>query len=60
VRDPTGAGDAVVGALAAGLARGLADRGLLTLARRVAAAAVRRLGPAGLGLGSPAFVGQGI
>lgn len=62
VVDPTGAGDACVGALAAGLARGLDDAALLALASAVAARAVAGLGPTGLGLtwwasgGGPASV----
>jgi sugar/nucleoside kinase (ribokinase family) len=48
--DPTGAGDACVGALAAGLARGLDDAALLALGNEVAARAVAGVGPAGLGL----------
>ena len=53
VVDPTGAGDASVGALGAGLARGLDDPALLALALEVAAGAVAGLGPEGLGLASP-------
>jgi sugar/nucleoside kinase (ribokinase family) len=48
VVDPTGAGDACVGALAAGLARGLGDAALLALASDVAARAVAGIGPSGL------------
>jgi sugar/nucleoside kinase (ribokinase family) len=48
VVDPTGAGDACVGALAAGLARGLDDAALLALASDVAARAVAGIGPSGL------------
>jgi ribokinase len=48
VVDPTGAGDACVGALAAGLARGLDDAALLALASDVAARAVAGVGPSGL------------
>ena len=51
--DPTGAGDACVGALGAGVARGLDDPALLALALEVAARAVAGLGPEGLGLASP-------
>jgi sugar/nucleoside kinase (ribokinase family) len=54
VVDPTGAGDACVGALAAGLARGLDDAALLALASEVAARAVAGVGPTGLGLAVPA------
>ncbi len=50
VVDPTGAGDACVGALGAGLARGLDDAALLALAREVAGRAVAGVGPAALGL----------
>ena len=50
VVDPTGAGDACVGAFAAGLARGLDDAALLALGSEVAARAVAGIGPAGLGL----------
>jgi ribokinase len=50
VVDPTGAGDACVGALGAGLARRLDDPALLALASEVAARAVAGIGPAGLGL----------
>jgi sugar/nucleoside kinase (ribokinase family) len=50
VVDPTGAGDACVGGLAAGLARGLDDAALLGLASEVAARAVAGIGPTGLGL----------
>jgi ribokinase len=53
VVDPTGAGDACVGALAAGLARGLDDVALLALAGEIAARAVAGVGPAGLGLVIP-------
>jgi ribokinase len=53
VVDPTGAGDACVGALGAGVARGLDDPALLALGVEVAARAVAGLGPAGLGLVSP-------
>jgi ribokinase len=48
--DPTGAGDACVGALAVGLARGLDDSALLALASEVAARAVASVGLTGLGL----------
>jgi ribokinase len=50
VVDPTGAGDACVGALAVGMARGLDDPALLALASEVAARAVAGVGPSGLGL----------
>ncbi len=56
VVDPTGAGDAAVGALGAGLALGLDDAALLALASEVAARAVTGLGPTGLGL---AWAGSG-
>jgi sugar/nucleoside kinase (ribokinase family) len=56
VVDPTGAGDACVGALAAGLARGLDDAALLALGSEVAARAVAGVGPAGLGLAVPVAV----
>ena len=51
--DPTGAGDACVGALGAGVARGLDDPALLALGLGVAARAVAGFGPEGLGLTSP-------
>jgi len=54
VVDPTGAGDACVGALGAGLARGLDDPALLALGREVASRAVAGLGPSGLGLAGTA------
>jgi sugar/nucleoside kinase (ribokinase family) len=53
VVDPTGAGDACVGALGAGVARGLDDPALLALGLEVAARAVAGFGPEGLGLASP-------
>jgi ribokinase len=53
VVDPTGAGDASVGALGAGLARGLDDPALLALALEVAARALAGFGPEGLGLAHP-------
>ncbi|HEX2481458.1 MAG TPA: PfkB family carbohydrate kinase, partial [Methylomirabilota bacterium] len=53
VVDPTGAGDASVGALGAGLARGLDDPALLVLALEVAARALAGFGPEGLGLAHP-------
>jgi sugar/nucleoside kinase (ribokinase family) len=56
LRDPTGAGDACVGALGAGVARGLDDRALLALGLVVAARAIGGLGPEGLGLTRPAPV----
>jgi ribokinase len=46
--DTTGAGDSVVGALAAGLAQGLPDRQMLVLASRIAAMAITGVGIAGL------------
>ena len=52
IADSTGAGDAAVGALAAGLARGLPVRELLREASVVAARAAGSVGPHGLGLGS--------
>jgi ribokinase len=54
VVDPTGAGDACVGALGAGLARGLDDPALLALGLEIAARAVAGYGPEGLGLATPA------
>jgi sugar/nucleoside kinase (ribokinase family) len=59
VVDPTGAGDACVGALAVGLLRGLADPALLQLGLETAARTVAAIGPAGLGLGSPATAPKG-
>lgn len=53
VVDPTGAGDACVGALGAGVARGLDDPALLALGVEVGARAVAGFGPEGLGLASP-------
>ena len=53
VADPTGAGDAAVGALAAGLARGEPAPALLREASAVAARAVAGIGPLGLGLELP-------
>ena len=50
VADTTGAGDAAVGALAAGLARGLPVPELLREASAIAACAVGMVGPLGLGL----------
>jgi sugar/nucleoside kinase (ribokinase family) len=50
VVDPTGAGDACVGALGAGLAHGLDDPALLALGLEVSARAVAGVGPEGLGL----------
>lgn len=50
VVDPTGAGDAVVGAIAAGLARGLTPFAAAQAAMAVGAMAVSGLGPSGLGL----------
>ena len=50
IADSTGAGDAAVGALAAGLARGLPVRELLREASVVAARAAGSVGPFGLGL----------
>jgi sugar/nucleoside kinase (ribokinase family) len=55
-REPTGAGDACVGALGAGVARGLDDGALLALGLEVAARAVAGVGPEGLGLVSPTTV----
>lgn len=49
VRDPTGAGDATVGAIAAGLARGLVLCDAMLAAVEVGARAVTGHGPAGLG-----------
>jgi sugar/nucleoside kinase (ribokinase family) len=46
--DTTGAGDSVVGALAAGLAQGLPDLELLRLASKIAAMAIAGVGIAGL------------
>ena len=54
VVDPTGAGDACVGALGAGVARGLDDPALLAVGLEVAARAVAGFGPEGLGLATPA------
>jgi ribokinase len=51
--DTTGAGDATVGALAVGLARGLAVPDLLEQASLVAARCVADVGPRGLGLKVP-------
>ena len=50
IADSTGAGDAAVGALAAGLARGLAVPELLHEASAIAACAAGTVGPLGLGL----------
>ena len=50
VADSTGAGDAAVGALAAGLARGLPVTELLREASAIAAYAAGMVGPLGLGL----------
>jgi sugar/nucleoside kinase (ribokinase family) len=50
VVDPTGAGDAVVGALAARLAKGAPFPAAAEAALSVGALAVSRIGPAGLGL----------
>ena len=50
IADSTGAGDASVGAIAAGLARGLPVPELLRLASGVAARAVGAVGPHGLGI----------
>ena len=50
IADSTGAGDAAVGALASGLARGLAVPELLREASAVAACAAGMVGPLGLGL----------
>ena len=51
IADSTGAGDAAVGALAAGLARGLPVPELLREASEIAARAAGQVGPIGLGLG---------
>jgi len=53
VVDGTGAGDATVGALAAGRARGLAPAALLFSASCIAARAAGAIGPIGLGLTLP-------
>ena len=53
VVDPTGAGDACVGALGAGLGRGLDDPALLALGIEIASRALAGVGPEGLGLPSP-------
>ena len=53
IADSTGAGDAVVGALAAGLARGLPVPAILFKASEIAARAAGNIGPLGLGLESP-------
>ena len=53
VVDPTGAGDAVVGAIAAGLARGLTPFAAAQAAMAIGAMAVSGLGPSGLGLRVP-------
>ena len=50
IADSTGAGDAAVGALAAGLARGLQATDLLREASLISAHAARMVGPLGLGL----------
>jgi ribokinase len=50
VVDPTGAGDALVGALAAGLASGRSLREALSMAGGVAALTVSGIGPTALGL----------
>ena len=50
VVDPTGAGDAAVGAMSVALALGLSDRDLLDLACAVSAKAVSGIGPSALGL----------
>lgn len=52
--DPTGAGDATVGAIAAGLARGLPILEAARAALAIGARAVAGLGPSGLGLSVPA------
>jgi sugar/nucleoside kinase (ribokinase family) len=56
IADATGAGDASVGALAAGLARGLTPEAALALAADVAARTVTAVGAAGLGLRATAAV----
>ncbi|WP_405404991.1 carbohydrate kinase family protein [Paracoccus sp. Ld10] len=53
VVDPTGAGDAVVGAIAAGLARGMTPFAAARSAMAIGAMAVSGLGPSGLGLRVP-------
>ncbi|MGI9335460.1 MAG: carbohydrate kinase family protein, partial [Gammaproteobacteria bacterium] len=50
VVDPTGAGDAVTGALGVALARGLEPRAMLALADEVARRAVAGVGPSAFGL----------
>ncbi|MBT9292655.1 carbohydrate kinase family protein [Prosthecodimorpha staleyi] len=55
VRDPTGAGDATVGALAARIAAGDALDAACRVAVRVGAAAVAGVGPSALGLDVPPF-----
>jgi sugar/nucleoside kinase (ribokinase family) len=59
VVDPTGAGDACVGALAVGLVRGLEDLTLLQLGLAIAARTVAAVGPAGLGPATPAAARKG-
>ena len=59
VVDPTGAGDACVGALAVGLLRGLEDAALLHLGLATAARTVAAIGPAGLGLAPPTAARKG-
>lgn len=54
VIDPTGAGDATVGAIAAGLARALPPLEAARAALSIGARAVSGLGPQGLGLSVPA------
>mgnify|MGYP000862473355 CR=1 FL=1 len=54
VVDPTGAGDATVGAIAAGLARALPPLEAARAALAIGARAVSGLGPQGLGLSVPA------
>ncbi|CAM3372777.1 carbohydrate kinase family protein [Paracoccus nototheniae] len=52
--DPTGAGDAVTGAIGAGLARGLTPFAAAHAAMAIGAMAVSGMGPSGLGLSVPA------
>ena len=59
IADSTGAGDAAVGALAVGLARGFPARELLRLASGIAARAAGAVGPGGLGLRPAAAPGDG-
>ena len=59
VVDPTGAGDACVGALTVGLLRGFEDAALLQLGLAIAARTVAAVGPAGLGPATPAAARKG-